>query len=150
MFLAEIWKLSEFLSENFHLLVVKFSVYLYLNRRLPILHIPVSDWLFQCGSFVAFYFVCLLLLKYHWVLSLFVPHLLFSPCLRKTVLYNTWPFLGNSVLQTVTNTFANSVGPDEMAHNDEPSHQDLHYLPFNFGFLNDRPICYNGFIQNQR
>ena len=31
MFWAEMWKISEFLSENFHLLVVKFSVY--LNRR---------------------------------------------------------------------------------------------------------------------
>ena len=26
------------------------------------------------------------------------------------------------------NTYANSVDPDETAHN-EPSHQDLHYLP---------------------
>ena len=32
MFWAEIWKISEFLSENFHFLMVKFSVY--LNRRL--------------------------------------------------------------------------------------------------------------------
>ena len=31
MFLAEIFKISEFLSENFHFLVVKFSVY--LNRH---------------------------------------------------------------------------------------------------------------------
>ena len=31
MFWAEIWKISEFASENFHFLVVKFSVY--LNRR---------------------------------------------------------------------------------------------------------------------
>ena len=30
MFWAEIWKISEFLSEHFHFLVVKFSVY--LNR----------------------------------------------------------------------------------------------------------------------
>ena len=30
MFLAEIWKISEFLSENFQFLVVKFSIY--LNR----------------------------------------------------------------------------------------------------------------------
>ena len=28
MFRAEIWKISEFLSENFHFLVVKFSIYL--------------------------------------------------------------------------------------------------------------------------
>ena len=31
MFWAEIWKISAFFSENFHFLVVKFSVY--LNRR---------------------------------------------------------------------------------------------------------------------
>ena len=31
MFWAEIWKISEFLSENFQFLVVKFSIY--LNRR---------------------------------------------------------------------------------------------------------------------
>ena len=31
MFLAEIWKISEFLSENFQFLAVKFSIY--LNRR---------------------------------------------------------------------------------------------------------------------
>ena len=34
-----------------------------------------------------------------------------------------------SDLQTDTNTYANSVDPDEMAHN-EPSHLDLHYLLF--------------------
>ena len=32
MFWAEIWKISDFLSENFHFLVVQFSVY--LNRRI--------------------------------------------------------------------------------------------------------------------
>ena len=31
MFSAEIWKISEFLSENFPFLVVKFSIY--VNRR---------------------------------------------------------------------------------------------------------------------
>ena len=31
MFSAELWKISEFLSENFHFLMVKFSVF--LNRR---------------------------------------------------------------------------------------------------------------------
>ena len=31
IFLAEVWKISEFLSENFQFLVVKFSIY--LNRR---------------------------------------------------------------------------------------------------------------------
>ena len=33
-----------------------------------------------------------------------------------------------SALQTKTDNFANSVDPDETAHN-EPSHQDLHCLP---------------------
>ena len=36
-----------------------------------------------------------------------------------------------SALQTKTDTFAISVDPDEMAHY-EPSHLDLHYLPFVF------------------
>ena len=36
-----------------------------------------------------------------------------------------------SSLQINTDTFANSADPDEMAHN-EPSHQDLHCLPFCF------------------
>ena len=39
-----------------------------------------------------------------------------------------------STWQTKTFTFANSVDPDETARN-EPSHQDLHCLPFGFGFL---------------
>ena len=34
-----------------------------------------------------------------------------------------------SFLQTNTDIFANSEDPDETARN-EPSHQDLHYLPF--------------------
>ena len=37
MFLAEILKKSEFLSENFHLLVVKFSIY--LNRRVFVMRV---------------------------------------------------------------------------------------------------------------
>ena len=36
-----------------------------------------------------------------------------------------------SSLQTKTVTYANIVDPDEMAHN-EPSHLDLHCLPFWF------------------
>ena len=32
--------------------------------------------------------------------------------------------------------FANSIDPDEMAHN-EPSHQDLHCLPFCFDFMTE-------------
>ena len=39
-----------------------------------------------------------------------------------------------SSLQTKTNTFANSVGPDETSHN-EPSHPDLHCLPFSFVYV---------------
>ena len=59
MFWAEIWKISEFLSENFHFLAVKFSVY--LDRHVfvmgyfvtvcspsPFLSMPRSD----CGSWV--------------------------------------------------------------------------------------------------
>ena len=33
IFWAEIWEISKFLLENFHFLVVKFSVYMYLNRH---------------------------------------------------------------------------------------------------------------------
>ena len=39
-----------------------------------------------------------------------------------------------TVWWTKTSTFANSVDPDKMAHN-EPSHQDLHCFPFYFDFL---------------
>ena len=53
MFLAEIWKILEFLSENFPFLVVKISVY--LNRRFsvmlirtlcPLIHYK-SEWLYD-------------------------------------------------------------------------------------------------------
>ena len=40
MFWAEIWKLSEILSENFHFLVVKFSVY--LNRLVFVMTLMVT------------------------------------------------------------------------------------------------------------
>ena len=40
-------------------------------------------------------------------------------------------FFANSVDPEIF--FAKSVDPDEMAHN-EPSHQDLHCLPFSFDF----------------
>ena len=36
MFWAEIWKISEFLSEDFQLLVVKFSIY--MNRRVFVMN----------------------------------------------------------------------------------------------------------------
>ena len=51
MFWAEIWKISEFLSENFQFLVVKFSIYLY--RRVFVLLIRVfavrlkTLWIFE-------------------------------------------------------------------------------------------------------
>ena len=51
--------------------------------------------------------------------------------------------------QTNTDAFANSVDPDEMAHN-EPSHQDLHYLPFCSWILIDIPILNSWFDQIQR
>ena len=40
MFWAEIWKISEFLSENFHFFVVKFSIY--LNRPVFAMLLPKS------------------------------------------------------------------------------------------------------------
>ena len=46
-----------------------------------------------------------------------------------------------STLQTKTDAFANSVDPDETACN-EPSHQDLHCLPFCFfGVLLAHPFA---------
>ena len=41
MFWAEIWKISEFLSEKFHVLVVNFSVY--LNRLVFIMHFLIRS-----------------------------------------------------------------------------------------------------------
>ena len=43
--------------------------------------------------------------------------------------------LNLSALQKNTGTFVNNIDPDELAHN-EPSHLDLHCLPFCF----DTPI----------
>ena len=43
-----------------------------------------------------------------------------------------YPFMHS--IQTNTGTFANSVDPDETAR-DEPSHLDLHYLPYVIDFL---------------
>ena len=45
-----------------------------------------------------------------------------------------------SALQTKTDTFANGIDPDEMAHN-EPSHQDLHFLPFCSWILTGTPFA---------
>ena len=52
-------------------------------------------------------------------------------CIRCVHFKNKTLNLTLSALQTNTSTFANSVDPDEMAHY-EPSHQDLHCLPFCF------------------
>ena len=41
-------------------------------------------------------------------------------------------------MQTYTEAFANNVDPDITAHN-EPSHQDLYFLPFSFEVWNDTP-----------
>ena len=46
------------------------------------------------------------------------------------------------------NVFAKRVDPDETAHH-EPSHLDLHYLPFCFDFLTETPILNNGSVQIQ-
>ena len=43
-------------------------------------------------------------------------------------------FLTISSLQTKTDAFANNADPDETAHN-EPSHQDLHCLPFCYFYV---------------
>ena len=45
----------------------------------------------------------------------------------------TWKWVMFSALQTKAYAVAKSVDPDETAHN-EPSHQDLHCLPFCFVF----------------
>ena len=53
------------------------------------------------------------------------------------------------VMQTKTYTFANSTDLLETARN-EPSHQDLHYLPFFLLLiLNDTPICNSGHVRIQ-
>ena len=44
--------------------------------------------------------------------------------------------------------FANSVDPDETAHN-EPSHQDLSCLQFLKRFLTETPICNNSSDQEE-
>ena len=50
--------------------------------------------------------------------------------------------------QTKTDTFANSLDPDETACN-EPSHQGLQCLSFCFWFLTGIPICNSGHVQIQ-
>ena len=46
-------------------------------------------------------------------------------------------------------TFASSAEPDYTARN-KPSHLILHCLLFVIGFMNDIPICNNGYTQKQR
>ena len=53
-----------------------------------------------------------------------------------------------SFLQINTDTFANSVDPEEMARN-EPSHQDLHCLPF-YLIFHLTLIFINGCVSIQR
>ena len=55
-------------------------------------------------------------------------------------LASSWECLILSFLHISTDTFANSVGTDEMACN-EQSHQDLHCLPFCFLILIETPVC---------
>ena len=47
VFSVEIWKISEFLSENFHFLLVKFSVY--LNRHVFVICLHFTETPFQKG-----------------------------------------------------------------------------------------------------
>ena len=59
----------------------------------------------------------------------------FLPHANGTDLHKTYDSAGKSGLHSFTlspiqtNTDANSAAPDEKAH-DEPTHQDLHYIPF--------------------
>ena len=46
-------------------------------------------------------------------------------------------------MQTKTDTFVNSEDRDETARC-EPSHQDLHCLPFWYWYLTENAICNNG------
>ena len=51
-----------------------------------------------------------------------------------------------STLQTNTDPYVNSVDPDETARY-EPSHQDLHCVPFWFLMKTETPIFNNGYVQ---
>ena len=54
-----------------------------------------------------------------------------------------------SAQKTEPDIYANSVDPDEMAHN-EPFHQDLHCLLFCSLFYTEIPVCIIGHVQIQR
>ena len=54
----------------------------------------------------------------------------------------------NSILAKQPGKFANSVNPDETAHNDnEPPDLNLHYLSSNFEFSICRNIFFFAFLQ---
>ena len=59
-----------------------------------------------------------------------------------------WKCINSLSLAEKTDPCANSVDPDETARH-EPSHQDLHCLPFRFRFYTETPICFSGHVQIQ-
>ena len=63
----------------------------------------------------------------------------------------TWPQPSPLTLparETKADTYANSVDPDDTDLN-EPSHLDLHCLPFYFRFFSCTTICNSGHVQIQ-
>ena len=62
MFWAEMWKISEFLSENFQFLEVKFSIY--LNRRVFVMQALCEHW---ANSGIFWKIICGLLMKPYWL-----------------------------------------------------------------------------------
>ena len=72
-------------------------------------------------DFFLFFFIYLFIFYFLFIFFFFL--LLPLPCARGRTLFTL------SARKTKTDTFENSVDPDETAHN-EPSHQDLQCLPF--------------------
>ena len=64
---------QNFLSENFHFLVVKFSVYMYLNKRIFVM----QDGFTRDNFMTSCLFVCFLLLLFLFVCLFFVFFCLF-------------------------------------------------------------------------
>ena len=91
MFWAEIWKISEFWSENFHFfLVVKFSIY--LNRRVFVMAFNVLDLINMEILILDLRWVCNVvwnfIVVFHILLSFIlysVMFILFRPFLTKTL-----------------------------------------------------------------
>ena len=86
--------------------------------------------------------ICILLKK-----SNYSRHLYQTACVCRLSLIT----LTLSIWQTKIDTSVpvqKRVNPDETAR-DEPSHQDLHFLPFRFWFLTETPICTSGRVQIQ-